>query len=332
VNGPHTLIAELTHACPLACLYCSNPVEPARATLDTASWLRVLGEAEALGVVQLHLTGGEPLVRKDLEAIVAGARALYLYVHLVTSGVPLTRARLAALRDAGLDAIQLSFQDADGRRAAAIAGVDHHAHKLEVARWARALDLPLTVNTVLHSQNIDQVEAIIVLARALGAHRLELANAQYLGHALAHRDALLPTAAQLARAREIARAATGLEVLFVLPDYHAGVARSCMGGWGSQYLLIAPDGAALPCHAARSLPLAFPSVRDADLATIWRSGAFSAFRGTAWMQPPCTTCARRDEDHAGCRCQAFALTGDPAAPDPACALTPAHDLVRQRRH
>jgi pyrroloquinoline quinone biosynthesis protein E len=331
VTGPHTLIAELTHACPLRCLYCSNPVEPARATLDTASWLRVFREAEALGVVQLHLTGGEPLLRKDLEALVAGARALDLYVHLVTSGVPLTRARLAALRDAGLDAIQLSFQDADGTRAAAIAGADHHAHKLEVARWARALDLPLTVNTVLHSRNIDQVEAIIVLARELGAHRVELANAQYLGHALANLDALLPTAAQLERARAVARRAAGLEVLFVLPDYHAGMPRSCMGGWASQYLLIAPDGVALPCHAARSLPLAYPNVRDAALAEVWASPAFSAFRGTGWMQSPCTTCARRDDDHAGCRCQAFALTGDPAAPDPACALAPAHELVRHRR-
>ena len=333
MNGPTTLVAELTYACPLRCAYCSNPVAarvgPALATGD---WLRAIAEAEELGVVQLHLTGGEPLVRPDLEAIVAGARARDLYVHLVTSGVPLERDRLARLKEAGLDAVQLSFQGAAG--SARVAGVDRHAHKLAVAGWVRELDLPLTVNVVLHAGNIDQVPAIIRLARDLGAHRLELASTQYLGWALVNRAALLPTAAQIARARRAARAARGddLEILFVLPDLDAGEPRSCMGGWATRYLVVAPDGLVMPCHAARALPIELWSLRDHPLGAIWRGcPGFAAFRGEAWMPEPCRSCDRRAIDHGGCRCQAFAMTGDPRATDPACARGPHHHLVRLAR-
>jgi pyrroloquinoline quinone biosynthesis protein E len=335
-GGPMTLIAELTYACPLRCAYCSNPVGLGEvpAALCTADWLRVLDQASALGAVQLHLSGGEPLLRGDLEELVAGARARDYYVNLITSGVPLRRDRLAALRAAGLDSVQLSFQDATGALAARIAGTDRHRAKLTAAAWVRELGLPLTINVVLHAVNIDEVSAIIALAEHLGADRLELANTQYLGWALLNRDALLPSAEQIARAREIAaeareRLAGRMELLFVLPDLHRGRPRACMGGWGQSYLLVAPDGLALPCHAARDLPLEFWNVRDHAVSAIWRDApGFQAFRGEDWMAEPCRSCERRAEDFGGCRCQAFALTGDAAAPDPACELVPSHDLVR----
>lgn len=336
-GGPMTLIAELTYACPLRCAYCSNPVglRDVPAALSTDAWLGVLAQAARLGAVQLHLSGGEPLLRRDLEELVAGARAHDYFVNLITSGVPLTRDRLLALRQAGLDAVQLSFQDATGERAAAIAGVDRHRDKLAVAGWVRELGLPLTINVVLHAGTIDQVEAIIALAERLGADRLELANTQYLGWALVNREVLIPSEEQMARAREVAatareRLAGRMELLFVLPDHHRAQPRACMGGWGQSYLLVAPDGLALPCHAARDLPLEFWNVREHAVDAIWRdSPGFQAFRGEAWMAEPCRSCERRTIDFGGCRCQAFALTGDAAAPDPACALVPSHDMVRE---
>ena len=340
--GPYTLVAELTYACPLRCAYCSNPVDLATipTALTTTEWLRVLAEAEALGVVQLHLTGGEPLLRSDLEQLIAGARERELFVNLVTSGVPLARERLVRLQSAGLDAVQLSIQGATGANALEIAGIDRHAHKLEVARWVRELDLPLTINCVLHARNIDEVEAIVALAERLDAQRLELANTQYLGWALRNRGALMPSADQLARAREVASAARRrlegrMQVVFVLPDHHAELPRACMGGWARDYLVVAPDGLALPCHAARELPLVFWNVRDRALDDIWRAcPGFTAFRGDDWLPSPCDRCEHRTRDFGGCRCQAFALTGDAAATDPACSRAPRHDLVvvaRDRR-
>ena len=333
---PYTLVAELTYRCPLRCVYCSNPLGWSRHcdALDTATWLGVFRAAEALGVVQLHLTGGEPLLRGDLERLVAGARESDLYVHLVTSGVPLTRARLEALRAAGLDAVQLSLQDVDADAAARIAGARVAAGKLAVARWARELGLPLTLNVVLHRENIERVDAIVALAESLGADRLELANAQYLGWALANRAALLPTAEQLAAARAVAvrarRALLGrMEVVFVVPDYHAGLPKPCMDGWGRRFIVVTPDGLALPCHAAHTLPgLSFENVRHWPLADIWyESPGFNAFRGESWMAEPCRSCPRRVLDFGGCRCQAFHLTGNAAATDPACSLAPRHDVV-----
>jgi PqqA peptide cyclase len=336
-GGPMTLIAELTYACPLRCAYCSNPVglRDVPAAVSTDGWIQVFAQAAQLGAVQLHLSGGEPLLRRDLEQLIAGARARNYFVNLITSGVPLTRQRLLALRAAGLDAVQLSFQDATGARAAAIAGVDRHRDKLAVAGWVRELGLPLTINVVLHAGTIDEVEAIISLAERLGADRLELANTQYLGWALLNRDVLIPSEDQMARARAVATAARErlagrMELLFVLPDHHRAQPRACMGGWGQSYLLVAPDGLALPCHAARDLPLEFWNVREHAVDEIWRdSPGFQAFRGEAWMAEPCRSCERRAVDFGGCRCQAFALTGDAAAPDPACALVPSHELVRQ---
>jgi pyrroloquinoline quinone biosynthesis protein E len=333
---PYTLVAELSYRCPLACGYCSNPVDLDKHAreLDTAAWKRVLGEATALGVLQVNLTGGEPLVRDDLEELVAAAGAHDLYVNLITSGVPLDAARLARLVAAGLDSLQLSVQDTDGEGGRWIAGRDCLPAKLEVAAAARALGLPLTVNVVIHRGNIARVPDFVALAERVGAERLELANTQYLGWALVNREALLPSRAQLAAARAVALAASErlrgkIEILFVRPDYDVGRPRACMEGWARRYLVVTPDGTALPCHQAASITtLAFENVRDRALGDIWTdSPAFRAFRGEAWMPEPCRSCDERARDFGGCRCQAFALLGDASATDPACDLAPRHDLV-----
>jgi pyrroloquinoline quinone biosynthesis protein E len=338
---PYTLIAELTYRCPLRCAYCSNPLDYDRhgEELSEDEWVRVFREAEDLGVVQIHLTGGEPLVRDDLEALVAAARRLDLYTNLITAGIPLTRERLARFQDRGLDAVQLSIQDARTAGVARIAGLDSLPRKLEVARWVKELGLPLTMNTVLHRENLDRVGEIIALAEQLGADRLELANTQYLGWALPNRAALLPTREQLEQARETAAQARAhlrgrMEVVFVMPDYFSDFPRACMDGWGRRFLLVSPTGRALPCHLAHTLPdLRFESVRERPLAEIWtHSDGFARFRGEAWLPEPCRSCERRTVDFGGCRCQAYHLTGDAGATDPACSLAPAHGLVEAARH
>jgi pyrroloquinoline quinone biosynthesis protein E len=337
---PYTLVAELTYRCPLACGYCSNPLDLARhsSELETADWQRVFADAAALGVLQANLTGGEPLVRADLTALVAAAHGQQLYVNLITSGIPADRARLAELAAAGLDSVQLSVQDVDAHGAAWIAGRDDIDAKLETAAAAGALGLPLTLNVVIHRGNIARVPEFIALAERIGAERVELANTQYLGWALANRDALLPARAEIDRARAVAAAAAErlrgkIEVLFVRPDYHADRPRACMDGWARRYVVVTPDGVVLPCHQATSIAgLTFESVRDRPLAEIWRdSPAMRRFRGEDWMPAPCRTCDERHTDFGGCRCQAFALAGDAAATDPACALAPRHDLVRDAR-
>lgn len=331
---PYVLVAELTYRCPLRCAYCSNPTQVQdRPALAGADWVRVLSEASELGVVQVHFTGGEPLLCEDLEALVARAAQLELYSNLITSGLTLTRERLAGLQAAGLCALQLSFQAARVGPSAAIAGVDAFAHKLQVAAWVRELDLPLTVNVVLHRQNLDEVNQIIALAEQLGADRLELANTQYLGWAYQNRAALMPSVAQLDAARGVVAAARvrlrgRMEILFVLPDYHGDRPRTCMNGWGERYVVVTPDGRALPCHAAHILPLAFPDLRAQSLASAWNdSEAFQRYRGTDYLAEPCRSCDQREVDHGGCRCQAFLLTGDATAADPVCGLSPSHDLV-----
>ena len=280
----------------------------------------------------------EPLVRTDLETLIAGARALDLYTNLITGGIPLTRERLAAFREAGLDAVQLSIQDVTAGPSDRIAGLRSFEKKLEVAAWVKALGFPLTLNTVLHQDNLDRVPEVIALAERLGADRLELANAQYLGWALLNRRALLPTREQLDRARGVAAAARRrlrgrMEVVFVTPDYYTEFPKACMDGWGRRFLVVSPDGLVLPCHAAHTLPgLRFESVRDRPLAEVWRdSAAFNAFRGEAWMPEPCRSCERRAVDFGGCRCQAFHLTGRAEATDPACSLSPDHELIEVAR-
>ncbi|HWM78545.1 MAG TPA: pyrroloquinoline quinone biosynthesis protein PqqE, partial [Methylomirabilota bacterium] len=299
---PYTLVAELTYRCPLRCVYCSNPLDYGRhdRELDTATWQRVFREAEDLGVVQLNLTGGEPLVRDDLEALVEEARRLDLYTNLITSGIPLRRERLARFRALGLDNVQISIQDTAAPASDRIAGLRSFDRKLEIASWVKELGFPLTLNTVLHRENLDRVEEIVALAERLGADRLELANAQYVGWALSNRAALLPTREQLDRARAVAgdarqRLRGRMEVLFVTPDYYAEFPKACMDGWGRRFIVISPDGLVLPCHAAHTLPgLHFDSVKERPLEEIWRdSPGFSAFRGLAWMPEPCRSCERR---------------------------------------
>ncbi|MGC3974762.1 MAG: pyrroloquinoline quinone biosynthesis protein PqqE [Nitrospira sp.] len=340
MERPYTLIAELTYRCQLSCAYCSNPVRYQAGTpLETGEWMRVMEQAEELGVVQINLTGGEPLLRDDLETLIAKARALDLYVNLITSGIPLDRDRLMKLCKSGLGSIQLSIQSADPQLCNRLAGSPVYEHKLEVAEWIRESNIPLTLNVVLHRENLDEIEDIVTLAVGLEAERLELANTQYLGWALSNRDALMPTAQAIAGARERAYAARArlshaMDIVFVTPDYYADVPRACMDGWGRRYIVITPEGFVLPCHAAHTIEgLPLERVTERPLRSIWEESAlFNRFRGVAWMPEPCRTCDRRMIDFGGCRCQAFHLTGMASATDPACHLSPDHALVVQAQH
>ncbi|TCH98027.1 pyrroloquinoline quinone biosynthesis protein PqqE [Roseococcus sp. SYP-B2431] len=337
IEPPLALLAELTHRCPLRCPYCSNPTELARAKdeLTTAEWARVFREAAALGCLQLHLSGGEPTARRDIVEITAAAREAGLYSNLITAGVLLNAALMARLVEAGLDHVQLSVQDADEAGAERIGGMrGAQEKKRQAAALVRASGLPLTLNAVVHRQNLHNLPQLIDIALDWGAQRLEVAHVQYYGWALANRDALLPTRAQLdvaTRLVEEARSAHRgrLVIDYVVPDYHAARPKACMGGWGRRFLAVSPMGEVLPCHAAKSIAgMRFPNIRDSSLEDAWTgSDAFNAFRGTAWMPPPCRGCAHAERDWGGCRCQAFALTGDAAATDPACALSPSHGLL-----
>jgi PqqA peptide cyclase len=337
LTKPLGLLAELTHRCPLGCPYCSNPLElNARGDeLDTATWARVFGEAAALGVLQVHLSGGEPSARRDLVEITAAAHVASLYTNLITSAIGVTGNTLAALFKAGLDHVQISIQDSDAMSADHIAGYDGaFARKLSLAAEVMRAKVPLTVNAVIHRANIDHVSAMVDLALKLGAARVEIAHVQYYGWAMKNRAMLMPSREQVERAvaavEDLRRQHHGKIVIdAVLPDYYARYPKPCVGGWGRRSLNVAPDGTVLPCHAAQIIPgLEFWSVRDHSLADIWQhSPAFNAFRGTRWMQEPCASCPRRAEDFGGCRCQAFMLTGNAAATDPVCHLSPNHQLV-----
>jgi pyrroloquinoline quinone biosynthesis protein E len=332
---PYNLIAELTYRCPLRCPYCSNPLDwsSTRDGLAAADWARVFAEAAALGVLHCGLTGGEPSVRSDLPEIVEAAASAELFTHLVTAGTPIDADGLAELQQRGLRSVQLSIQDANAGSSDRIAGTKSFETKLAFARATRRLGLPLILNVVLHRDNLGHLEELIELARELDAERLELANTQYHGWALRNRAALLPTREQLdaaaALAREAARRSPRPEILFVLPDYWGERPKPCMGGWAQKNIVVAPDGAVLPCHAARSLPgLEFWSARDRSLEECWsHAPGMNAYRGEDWMREPCRSCPERGRDFGGCRCQAFALTGDAAATDPACALAPERGVV-----
>jgi len=337
-NLPTTLLAELTHRCPLHCPYCSNPLDllRAEAELTTDHWKRVFSEARGLGVLQLGLSGGEPLLRKDLEELAAHARSVGLYSTLVTSGLGLTRVRAERLKEAGLEHIQISIQDSDPAAAERIAGVRSVKHKQAATALVRELGFAFTVNVVLHRANLDRIGEIIDLAADLGADRLELANTQYYGWGLRNRAALQPTREQVERSRETAELATQryrgrMQITYVLPDYHEAYPKACYGGWGKLYLVVAPNGAVLPCHGATQITsLRFDNVRDHSLEWIWEeSEAFRMFRGDSWMKEPCRSCPRKAVDFGGCRCQAFALTGDAANTDPVCTLTPLRQIIDQ---
>ena len=337
IEPPLAVLAELTHRCPLQCPYCSNPMQLSGASgeLTTDEWKDVLTQSAGIGALQVHFSGGEPTARRDLIDLVRHAVSVDLYTNLITSAVLLDQVRVDALADAGLDHVQISFQDAEdvnGDRVAGMAGAQKK--KREVAAMVRRAGLPLTANLVVHRQNLGSLPAMLDMAVELGAARIEVAHVQYYGWALANRDALLPTRQQLDTATEEVEAArirlAGAVVIdYVVPDYYAHLPKSCMGGWGRRFLTVTPRGLVLPCHAAESLPgFAFPSVRDRSLAEIWRgSEAFNRFRGTGWMPPLCATCDRREIDWGGCRCQAFALTGDVNATDPACGKSPHHALL-----
>jgi pyrroloquinoline quinone biosynthesis protein E len=339
LSKPLGVLAELTHRCPLGCPYCSNPLalEGRDTELDLTTWARVFREAAALGVLQVHLSGGEPGSRRDLVEITAAARDAGLYSNLITSAVGIDGARLQKLADAGLDHVQISIQDSERVSADHIAGYEGaFARKRDLAAETVRMGLPLTINMVVHRANIDRIGEMTDLAVKMGASRIEIAHAQYYGWALKNRPALMPTAEQVARAAAVVEAlrqsrAGTIVIDAVTPDYHARFPKPCVGGWGRRSLNVTPSGRVLPCHAAETIPgLEFWSVRDHSLAEVWsESPAFQAFRGTDWMREPCKSCARRDIDFGGCRCQAFALTGDPRATDPVCHLAPDHGLVAQ---
>ncbi len=330
-STPLALIAELTHACPLHCVYCSNPLELIRRAdeLSTDDWARVFREAAGAGALQVDLTGGEPLARTDLVDLVKAARTAGLYVNLITSGLPLDEKRLDALLDAKLDHIQLSFQGAREESANEFSGTKAHAHKLRVLGWLKQRPIATTLNVVIHSRNIDQIPEMLAIAESSGANRVEFANVQYYGWAFVNRENLLPTRKQLDYSLEFLRAAQErlrgkMQIEFVVPDYYAKFPKACMGGWGRKLILIAPNGDALPCHAARIIPgLRFDNVRSRSLIDIWNnSAAFQEFRGEAWMSEPCKNCDRRTRDFGGCRCQALLLAQDATAADPVCSLAP----------
>jgi pyrroloquinoline quinone biosynthesis protein E len=327
--GPLALVAELTHRCPLHCVYCSNPLElQSRANeLSTEVWSRVFKEAAAAGVLQADFTGGEPLARPDIVDLVRGARSAGLYVSLITSGLPLDEGRLETLVQAGLDHFQLSFQGAREENANDISGNKSHQHKLRVLQWLKRYRIGLTLNFVIHRRNIHELEEMLAIVEDSAAGCVEFASVQYYGWAFANRENLLPTRQQLDRCVEVLHRAEEqlrgkTRVLFVVPDYYAKFPKPCVGGWGRKLILITPSGDALPCHAAPVIPgLKFENVKNRGLREIWEhSEAFQKFRGEDWMQEPCKSCDRRAQDFGGCRCQAMLLAGDASATDPVCSL------------
>lgn len=348
-HRPYALLAEITYRCPLHCPYCSNPVAASlceaprgaqsggygNGELTTEEWKRVIGEAAALGVLQIGFSGGEPLARHDLVELIRQAREAKLYTNLITSGIGLDDDRVRVLRDAGLDSIQLSFQSDESSLADEIAGARAHERKLGVAAKIREAGIPLSLNFVIHRRNIDRLPQMIDLAEALGAERVELANVQFYGWAFRNRAALLPTRGQVERARDIATEAKArfegkIDIFYVLPDYYETRPKPCLNGWGQRYLTVNPIGDVLPCPTASSaIPdLRFENVRTRELDWIWRqSESFNRFRGTEWMPEPCRSCPQKEIDFGGCRCQAALLTGNAAKTDPVCTLSSNRTVV-----
>ncbi len=335
---PFWLLAELTYRCPLQCPYCSNPIEISQIKdeLDTETWFRVMAEARKLGAVQLGFSGGEPLVRDDLIELVAEGRQLGYYTNLITSGIGMSAAKIAALKEAGLDHIQVSFQASDAELNDFFAGSKKaFAQKIAMAKEIKRQGYPMVLNFVLHRQNIDHVDRILDLSAELQADYVELANTQYYGWAFHNREQLLPSRQQLQDAEAVVqyyreKFGERMKIIFVVPDYYENRPKRCMNGWGNIFLTITPDGTALPCHSARQLPLQFPNVRDWSIADIWRdSPGFNWFRGDTWMREPCRTCPEKEKDLGGCRCQAFMLTGDASNADPVCDKSPHHQRISE---
>lgn len=336
IKPPLWLLAELTYACPLQCAYCSNPVDFAEhgKTMDTETWIRVLRDARQMGALQLGLSGGEPLVRTDLEVLVAEAHSLGYYSNLITSGLGMDAARAKALKAAGLDHIQVSFQSSEANQNDEIAGTRSYAHKIDMARAVKSAGFPMVLCFVLHRDNLHRLSEMLDLAIDLEADYVELATTQYYGWALLNRDRLLPTLEQVREAEAVAngykaRLKGKMDIYFVVPDYYENRPKPCMNGWGSVFMVVAPDGTALPCHAARQLPgFEFPNVQTMSIKDIWQtSDAFNRYRGDAWMKDPCRTCPEKEKDFGGCRCQAFQFTGDAANADPVCSKSTERHLV-----
>ena len=339
VPPPIAMLAELTHRCPLSCPYCSNPVELTRAAreLTTDDWVKTFQQAAELGVLQLHLSGGEPASRRDLTELVAAARQAGLYTNLITSGVGLTERRLAELDDAGLDHVQLSLQGTDTEMADHIGGYKGgYKRKMQVAKWIGDIGFPLTLNVVFHRQNLHQLPRAIEMAQELGARRIEVATVQFHGWAMLNRAAMMPSIEQAREATQIVNEAREslrgkLVIDYVPADYHSSFPKPCMGGWASTGLNVTPDGTVLPCHAAETIKsLQFDNVKEKPLAEIWYEGAaFNAYRGDSWMAEPCRSCERKNVDFGGCRCQALAIVGDAKATDPVCSKSPHHAKFRE---
>ena len=332
----HWLLAELTYACPLQCPYCSNPVDYAKYKdeMTTADWIKVFREARKMGATQLGLSGGEPLVRQDLEELITEASKLGFYTNLITSGIGLNKERIQAFKTAGLDHIQISFQSSEEDLNNFIAGTDSFKHKLEMAREVKAQGYPMVLCFVLHRLNIHQTAAVLERAIELKADYVELATTQYYGWALKNREQLLPSREQLESAEAVAheyqeKLKGKMEIFYVVPDYYENRPKPCMNGWGSVFLTVTPDGKALPCHAARDLPgLEFPDVRENSIDWIWNeSPVFNEFRGFDWMKEPCRSCDEKEKDFGGCRCQAYLLTGDARNADPVCDKSPYHEVI-----
>lgn len=337
IEYPYTLTLELTHRCPLHCLYCSNPLELVNRNneLPPEIWLSVIEQAAKLGIVECNLSGGEPLSYSGLDSVIAKARSKDIFTNLITSGVGLTDRRVAQLVSCGLESIQMSLQSATVETSQIIAGTDLHATKLEALALAKESNLPVTLNVVLSKHNLDQVGEIIELANTFGIRRLELANAQYYGFALSNIHDLMPTVEQMKRALEVyeekkLQLGKIMQISWVIADYLEASPKACMGGWARQHIIITPDGTALPCHAAQSIDtLSFPNIGQHSLEYIWKeSPAFNFFRGNQWMQEPCRSCDKRELDYGGCRCQAFLITGDASQADPVCSLSPHHHMVQ----
>ena len=336
ITPPLWLLAELTYRCPLQCPYCSNPVEIARYQneLETEDWLRVLRQARKLGATQLGFSGGEPLVRTDLEVLVKEGRELGYYTNLITSGVGMDEKRVKAFKEAGLDHIQISFQASDEELNNFLGGTKSFQHKKEMARIAKKYDYPMVLNIVIHRQNIDSIRDILDMTVELNADYVELASTQYYGWSRVNVDQLLPTQEQLAKAEKVAKEYQEKlkgksKIIYVVPDYYETRPKACMNGWGAIFLTIAPDGTALPCHEAGQLPIEFPNVKNSSIQEIWYdSPGFNHFRGFDWMKEPCRSCPEKEKDFGGCRCQAFMMTGDPNNADPVCDKSPHHQALR----
>jgi pyrroloquinoline quinone biosynthesis protein E len=334
---PLWLLAELTYRCPLQCAYCSNPLDIAKeiTELDTDAWLKVIREARKMGAAQLGFSGGEPLVRKDLECLIKEGRREGYYTNLITSGIGMDGDRIAAFREAGLDHIQISFQASSALLNDTIAGSNKaFTQKLAMAKEVKRQGYPMVLNFVLTRENIDQLEQMLLLAFELKADYVELANAQYYGWAFHNRLQLLPTQVQVEKAEAVSQRyrekwGRNIKIIFVVPDYYEKRPKACMNGWGSIFLTITPDGTALPCHSAKQLPIEFPNVKDHSIETIWRdSQGFNQYRGDSWMQEPCRSCPEKHKDFGGCRCQAYMLTGDATNADPVCDKSPFHQQIK----